>query len=117
MQTNPPIKTIDNRCKRYDENFRKQVLEHWRTTGKKAGEVAEAFGISTYSLYAWRRKQEALPAGGAGNVARPTVDALTRENAALRRELAYVAEQRDILRKTLGIISENPRIATNGLKK
>lgn len=118
MKTPPPISmTINKRSKRYDENFRKQVLEHWRTSGKRAGEVAQAFGISTYSLYTWKRKHEALPVGGAGNAARPTVDALTRENAALRRELAYVAEQRDILKKTLSIFSEDPRNAINGLKQ
>ena len=117
MQTNPPSKTVGSRSKRYDENFREQVLEHWRSSGKSAGEVAAAFGISTFSLYAWRRRHEALPVGGAGNAARPTVDGLTKENAALRRELAHVQEQRDILKKTLAIFSEGPRMVTNGLTK
>ena len=107
--------------KKYDETFKRQALEHWRTSGKTAEEVAQALGISTFSLYAWRKKYlgetGALPAGGAGNAAPRSLSALEAENAALRRELAHVRQQRDILKKTLGIISEDPPNATNGSKR
>ncbi len=107
--------------KHYDETFKRQALEHWRTSGKAAAEVAEALGVSTFSLYAWRRKhlgvQPALPAGGAGNATPRTLSAVEAENAALRRELAHVREQRDILKKTLGIVCDPLPNATNGLKR
>ena len=39
------------------------------------------------------------------------------ENADLRRENQYLREQRDILRKTLGILSEAPSSGFNGLRR
>ena len=43
-----------------------------------------------------------------------TAEELTSENAALRRELERVRQQRDILKKTLGILSEPPSNGSNG---
>jgi transposase-like protein len=56
-------------------------------------------------LYAWKASSE-LRAG-------PQAD-LQAENAALRRENELLRQQRDILKKTLGIISEPPKSASNG---
>ena len=118
METTPTDpKTVKSRLKRYDETFKQRVLEHWRSTGKSAAEVATSFGVSAYTLYMWRKKMGALPAGGAGNGARPTMEELEKENCILRRELADMREQRDILKKVTGILSENPLRATNGLRK
>ena len=118
MDTNP---SKSDKSKRYDETFKRQVLEHWRTSGQTGEQVAQAFGISTFSLYSWRKKYlgdaTALPAGGAGNAAPRPLSALEQENAALRRELARVRQQRDILKKTLGIISEDPLNVTDGSKR
>ncbi len=119
------METTTNRTavqsKRFDETFKRQALEHWRSSGKPAEEVARGLGISAFSLYAWRKKyygtQPALPAGGAGNAAVRTLSTVEAENAALRRELAYVREQRDILKKTLGIVCDPLPTATNGLKR
>lgn len=103
------------KVKKYDETFRRQALEHWRRTGKSAEEVAGALGITTFSLYSWRRKYELLlPQGGRGSSSSPLT--LEEENAALRKELEHVREQRDILKKTLGIVCNKPNNATNESK-
>ena len=39
------------------------------------------------------------------------------ENAGLRREIDYLRHQRDILKKTLGILSEPPTSGSNGLTR
>jgi hypothetical protein len=39
------------------------------------------------------------------------------ENAALRREVEHLRQQRDILKKTLGILSEPPTNAFSGLMR
>ena len=110
--TEPTLIKSVTRGKKYDPNFKREVLEHWRTSGKTAAEVATAFGVSTFSLYTWRKKGEALPVGGAGNAASRTLETVEAENVALRRELAHVREQRDILKKTLGIVCDAPVTAT-----
>lgn len=43
-----------------------------------------------------------------------TVAELEAENRRLRRELHHVVQQRDILKKTLGILSAPPESALNG---
>ena len=79
----------------------------WQNSGKPAQEIAAQLGIREGQLYEW--KKNALPMAASGD--------LQAENAALRRELALVRQQRDILKKTLGIISEPLKNATNGLMR
>lgn len=87
-----------NSIKRYDENFRKSAVEHWIKTGKAGTQIAAELGISYPSLKEWKRRYhgDALPEHGN----------LELENRTLRAELARVREQRDILKKTLGIFTE-----------
>ena len=94
--------------KRYDEAFKRQAVEHWIQSGKRGTRIAAELGISYPSLKDWKRRYSgnALP-GGAD---------LLAENRALRAELARVREQRDILKKTLGILAEPSKNATSESK-
>lgn len=94
--------------KRYDENFRKNAVEHWIKTGKPGTQIAAELGISYPSLKEWKRRYhgDALPEHGN----------LELENRTLRAELARVREQRDILKKTLGIFTEPSPSATKPSK-
>ena len=94
--------------KRYDEGFKRQAVEHWLRSDKKGTQIAKELGISYPSLKEWKRRY-------AGEVAPQRAD-LEKENRALHAELARVREQRDILKKTLGILSETPRPATSASK-
>lgn len=94
--------------KRYEEAFKRQAVEHWLRSGKSGTQIAKELGISYPSLKEWKRRY-------AGEVAPQRAD-LEAENRALRAELVRVREQRDILKKTLGILSETPRPATSGSK-
>jgi hypothetical protein len=49
--------------------------------------------------------------------AKRTTEQLEAENTSLRRDNEYLRQQRDILKKTLGILSEAPTSATNGLTR
>jgi transposase len=94
--------------KRYDENFRKSAVEHWIKTGQPGTQIATELGISYPSLKEWKRRYhgDALPEHGN----------LELENRTLRAELARVREQRDILKKTLGIFTEPPPSVTKSSK-
>jgi cell division protein FtsB len=52
-----------------------------------------------------------------GGGAKRRAEQLEADNASLRRENEYLRQQRDILKKTLGILSEPPTSALNGLTR
>jgi transposase len=87
--------------RRYDEAFKRQAVEHWMVSGQSGRQIASELGINEQSLKVWKQKFKQLPAGQVA----PTLDALQAENRRLQRELRRAQEQRDILKKTLGIIS------------
>jgi len=104
-KTVEPVPAVQS--KRYDAVFKQQAVENWIKTGRPGTQIAQELGISYPSLKEWKRRYtgEALPAHGN----------LEAENRTLRAELARVREQRDILKKTLGIFTEPSRNATKPL--
>jgi len=91
--------------KGYTEEFKRSVVDHWCHSDKTAGQVAEEFGVKVWNVRDWRRQY--------GPTHKP-IDApipespeeMRRELQQLRKELARVSTQRDILKKTMGILSE-----------
>jgi transposase len=89
--------------KRYDEAFKRQAVESWIKTGKPGTQIAAELGVSYPSLKDWKRRYY--------GDATPQREELAAENRALKAELSRVREQRDILKKTLGIFTEPSRNA------
>ena len=94
--------------KRYDEAFKRQAVENWIRSGKTGPPMARELGLSYPSLKEWKRRYQ-------GDATPERAD-LAAENRALKAELARVREQRDILKKTLGILSEPSKNASNASK-
>jgi transposase len=97
--------------KKYDRDFRQQAVSLWLNSGKAAPQMAAELGISERHLYQW--KSDLGPAAGP----KLTMAELEAQNLALRRDNDQLRQQRDILKKTLGIISEPPNNVTNGLRR
>jgi len=96
--------------KPYDEGFRRQAVELLLSSGKTQREVARDLGISVETLRDWKQQhQQRLAAVPAGPGQSTALD-LERENQRLRRELAYVQRQREILKKALAICSAQPEL-------
>ena len=104
LRTLPPAPPT----KRYDEAFKRQAVANWMQSGKAGTQIARELGLSYPSLKEWKRRYfgDALPQRAS----------LEAENRALKAELGRVREQRDILKKTLGILSEPLRSVMNGSK-
>jgi transposase len=94
--------------RKFDRVFKQEAVTSWLASGKPASVIAGELGINTNCLYNWR---EAFGPPKAPEVS--PADPMA-EIAALRRELERVRQQRDILKKTLGILSELPNSALNG---
>lgn len=89
----------------YTEEFRRSVVDHLATSGKSIAQVAAEFGISDGNLRMWKMRYGS--GNEAANVTVPrTPEELARENQRLRKELARITTQRDILKKTISIVSE-----------
>ena len=109
-QTTPKIR------RKFDDTFKREAVNHWRASGKSAQTIAQELGIRSNLLYAWNKSLSPADAGGraaAGDKPATLADAQAQLQAA-QREIRHLREQRDILKKTLGILSEPPSSATNG---
>lgn len=96
---------------RFNKNFKQEAVEYWRQSGKSGAEVAAELGIRPNNLYNWAQQAEqAAPRFS-------TPADLAAELAALRRENEQLRQQRDILKKTLGILSEPPKNVSPGFTK
>ena len=84
--------------KRYDDAFKQAAVANWIKTGQSGTKIAAELGISYPSLKEWKRRY--------WGDATPERTDPAAEIRALKAELARVREQRDILKKTVGIFSE-----------
>jgi transposase len=102
---------VQRKYKRYDEAFKRSAVELWLQGGKSVEQIASELGISSQSIKQWKKQLAALPATGPGQ---RSLAQLEEENRRLKRELQHVARQRDILKKTLGILSHPSDNGSNG---
>lgn len=97
-----------NYGRRYDAPFKEQAVQLLLSSGKSLNHVAKELGISFKALQDWKevhlRQSQAVEHRGQ----RITAEQLFIQNQQLRRELERVRTQRDILKKSLGILSEEP---------
>ena len=112
---NEPVIQPKRSRKKFDQTFKQRAVELWLNSGRAATTVAAELGIHPQRLSAWRRRFALPPPGGeGGGGAKRSAEQLEAENSSLRREVDYLRQQRDILKKTLGILSETPTSAFNG---
>jgi transposase len=103
--------------KRFNQAFKQQAVDLWLNSGKTATVVAAELGIHAQRLSAWRTRLAPPSPGGKGDGGvKRSAEQLEAEITSLRRENDYLRQQRDILKKTLGILSEPPANGFNGLK-
>jgi transposase len=93
--------------KKYDEAFKRAVVDNLLTSKRPVKEVADEFGVSVWNLRDWSKRfgPQATP---------KSPSELEEENRRLRQELFRVQQQRDILKKTLGILATPPHNDSNG---
>jgi transposase-like protein len=101
----------------YPAEFRRDSVAAWRSSGLSVPQYADQIGVDSSTLYTWIRKADSpLPgvAGGGAPATPRTVEQLEAALRATQAELERTRQQRDILKKTLGIVCEPPPSATPG---
>lgn len=98
----------------YEKDFRQEAVNLLLSSGRPLKRVAAELGISGNSLRAWRdqalgkgRAAEAASAQPKGRSEAPLADA-AGEIRRLQREVEYLRRQREILKKAMSILSEEP---------
>ena len=82
--------------RQYDEAFKQNALQ-LIANGRSVHSVSQSLGVSEGLLYNWKSKSKQKTLGQA--------EPINEELAALKKELAEVEMERDILKKALSIFS------------
>jgi len=90
--------------KTYTKEFKIEAVRLAETSGKPITEIARDLGVSDSTIHNWRKQfsehgEQAFPGSGHQT---PEAEELRR----LKRELEVVKQERDILKKTLHIFSQ-----------
>jgi transposase len=89
-----------NTKKTYDVEFKKQAVQLLISSGRPLAQIARELGVTSWNLRDWRKRLQPELAQ------RPeTLEALRVRLAQVERENLQLRQQRDILKKTLGIVS------------
>lgn len=83
----------------FSQEFKRNAVAQITERGYPVAEVSQRLGVSTHSLYAWKKKYAEL-AGG---------DDKDAEIRRLKRELGRVTEERDILKKATAYFAKEAK--------
>jgi transposase len=86
--------------KAYDLEFKKQAVQLVLTSGRPLTQIARELGVAPWNLRDWRERLQSQLAQQP-----ETLEAMRLRVAQLERDNLQLRQQRDILKKTLGIIS------------
>jgi transposase len=105
------MKTSDQTAKRYTREFKEEAVRLLVTSGKPVKTLARELGTTDKSLRDW--KTQALRNGDCPELAKPkgvriNYAVLEQENHRLKSELEMVRQEREILKRSLGIFSQDP---------
>jgi transposase len=92
----------------YTDQYKQEALELWRSSGRSAAKVAAQLGIRPPLLYRWAHLERTSNVLQSEPKSKRSVEALEAEIRRLRAENAKLLEQREVLKKSLGILSEVP---------
>jgi transposase len=84
----------------YDVEFKKQAVQLLVTSGRPLAQVARELGVPAWNLRDWKKRLQPELAQQP-----ETLEALRLRLVQVERENFQLRQQRDILKKTLGIVS------------
>lgn len=85
----------------YDEEFKRNAVEMLESGARSAVQLAQELGVSDCSLGKWKRRYGKEAAPGAGEIQNQRIKFL-------EAELERISRQRDILKKALAILGQEP---------
>jgi transposase len=86
--------------KTYDAEFKKQAVQMLIRSGRPLAQIARELGVEAWVLREWKKRLQPELAQQP-----ETLEAMRLRIAQLERDNLQLRQQRDILKKTLGIVS------------
>ena len=94
MRVSGGVMSMSSQQKRFTEEFKIEAVRQITERGHRVADVAERLGVSTHSLYQWRKRY-----GQADDLSLRREADQAAEVRKLKAELRRVTEERDILKK------------------
>jgi transposase len=93
-------KSVKSTRRKYDADFKKEVIRMIES-GRTVPDVAQSLGIGTNLIYYWvkRAKKKGIIPGVEPDIS------FDEEKVALQKRIKELEQERDILKKALGIFS------------
>ena len=101
--------------RKFDETYKRHAVELTLHGDRTVIAVAKELELPPWQLYEWRKFYAPRP--GAAGPAPQTLEDAVQENARLRAELIRMRERENVLKKSLGILSETPESGMPRLKR
>jgi len=89
--------------KEYSKEFKEEAVKLLRSSGKKSLEIATDLGITRNNLLRWKRELEDRERENISVIINPEDH---EEIKKLKKEMLILKQERDILKKALGIFSK-----------
>ena len=96
---------MSRRNKHHTDEFKSEAVELVERSGKGVPQIAEDLGINARTLYHWLAAQKPKVMSNS-STSEPD---LAAENKRLRRELEIMRQERDILKKAMGVFAKELR--------
>ena len=100
---------MNNTQKRYDAAFKRDAVELLLTSGKPLKILAYELGVSDVSLRSWRHQHLAKSQPVQTDGQKLSAEQLAMELRRLQKELHTANRRNEILKKALGILSQEPQ--------
>ena len=97
---------MGNTRRKFGQEFKQEAVRQALHPGNAVATVAQDLGVHESVLRRWIKEYDSGPADKAAD--RPLKNAQSQEIERLKRELARVRMERDIIKKALGYFAKDP---------
>jgi transposase len=94
--------------KRYEEEFKRQAVELVIHSGRTQAQIARELGVSGYSLNLWKKAYLKSMEPGQLDSRQMSPEQMVAEIKRQQKEIEYLKRQREILKKAMSILGEEP---------
>lgn len=99
---------MSQKRKKFTEEFRREAVNLLISSGKSIAEVASELGIELYNLSRWKNQFLGKKNNSEAEMIDPVekLRKLEQENNHMVKEIIILKQERDILKKAMGIVSK-----------